>query len=518
MLNIELEIDAPPPHSEHKISPWIDEQIWGHRLYDQSEWLLFLEFLSVAEAKYRDNRLFDAINESGNFYPLNYRPNKRMHLRNILFNNDEIFRINEQYPGSDTAWDAWLKWMAEKAQGVHSRDFSYLKKCFGSFAQFSKLVGMLQRSNVEAGSNKRWSSRFVFPFGTNALYEDLDVKSGNPVRDYTNFGRTGEILYLMLSRSTSAEKLKENFIRIFQENNEWNELLRLMQPEDHSDDAQIRGRSYLPYKKHFNFDRLGEDWLNIFKLKLPSFDAFPHLVTLSALHILLYQLDVSREMMKTDMPLYFVCEIIAPKKTLVRQLSAQNYIRNNLLPAQAVESYINEIEASKEWQDALNSEHDAFNKCRQILSERVRWAMDVNDYAGPSDCGSLITALREIALKGHKQHAGNIHRNFGRDIGLVSKRGTNRLRYAPTDALLKTMLLTNMEKRMELGEFLETLFNRYGFVFGDREAARVLPSDEFDKKVFQANAHRLEQRLGSLGMLRRLSDGCAYVENPYRQS
>lgn len=518
MLNIDLEVDTPPPHSEHKISPWIDEQIWGHRLYDQSQWLLFLEFLCVAEAKYRDHRLFEATNENGNFYPLNYRPHKRMHLRNILFNNDEIFRINEQYPDSDTAWGVWLKWMSEKAQGVFNRDFSYLRKRFGSFTQFSSLVGMLRRSNVEAGSNKRWSSRFVFPFGVNALYEDLDVKSGNAVRDYTNFGRTGEILYLMLSRSNNAEKLKQNFTGIFQENNEWNELLKLMQPEDASDDAQIRGRSYLPYKKHFNFDRLSEDWLNIFNLKLPSYDAFPHLVTLGALHILLYQLDVSREIMKTDASLYFVCEIIAPKRTLVRGLSAQNYIRNNLLPAQAVEEYINQIESSAEWQSAITSDNDAFNKCRQILSERVRWGMDADDYVGSSDCRALINALREIALKGHKQHAGNIHRSFGRDIGLVSKRGTNKLRYAPTDALLKTLLLTNVAERMELGEFLETLFSRYGLVFGDREAARVIPSDEFDKKVFQANAGRLEQRLGSLGMLRRLSDGCAYVENPYHQS
>jgi hypothetical protein len=43
----------------------------------------------------------------------------------------------------------------------------------------------------------------------------------------------------------------------------------------------------------------------------------------------------------------------------------------------------------------------------------------------------------------------------------------------------------------------------------------VLSKDEFDKKAFQANSRRLEQRLGSLGLLRRLSDGCAYVINPY---
>ena len=34
------------PNREHSIKPWLDEQIWGHRLWDsQSPWLIFLEFL-----------------------------------------------------------------------------------------------------------------------------------------------------------------------------------------------------------------------------------------------------------------------------------------------------------------------------------------------------------------------------------------------------------------------------------------------------------------------------------------
>ena len=73
------------------------------------------------------------------------------------------------------------------------------------------------------------------------------------------------------------------------------------------------------------------------------------------------------------------------------------------------------------------------------------------------------------------------------------------------------------QRTMELSEFLERLFTRYGLVFGEREAEQVLSKEDFDKKSFQANARRLEQRLSSLGMLRRLSDSCAYVENPYGQ-
>ena len=67
--------------SYHDISPWLDEQIWGHRIWDsQSPWLLFLEFLTVAEAYLRENRLFD---ENGVYKPLQFRPYQRLYLRNV---------------------------------------------------------------------------------------------------------------------------------------------------------------------------------------------------------------------------------------------------------------------------------------------------------------------------------------------------------------------------------------------------------------------------------------------------
>jgi hypothetical protein len=203
--------------------------------------------------------------------------------------------------------------------------------------------------------------------------------------------------------------------------------------------------------------------------------------------------------------------VVAPKKTLVREICYDLYQENNLLPAQAVERFISKLEASPEWQQAL-TKNGAFEKCRKILRDKVRWG---EDYDGPNDPQQLLAALRQAAMKRHRQHVANIHRNYGREIGLVSKRGTVKLRYAPTDSLLKTLLFANVEKRVELHQFLERLHHRYGIVFGDKQAEQVLAKDEFDKKAFQANSRRLEQRLGSLGLLRRLSDGCAYVVNPY---
>jgi len=91
------------------------------------------------------------------------------------------------------------------------------------------------------------------------------------------------------------------------------------------------------------------------------------------------------------------------------------------------------------------------------------------------------------------------------------------MRYAPNDALLKALILANVRERMEFKEFLSLLYKRYGIVIGEREAKLVMKDGFFDPKAFQSNAERLEQRMSSLGMVKRLSDACAYVLNPYAE-
>src|SRR5687767_5934200 len=102
MIDPALRVPAPRPGDHVQNEMWVDEQIWGHRLWDsQSPWLLFLEFLSVAEAKHREGMLLD---ERGAFYPLQFRPNKRMALRNLLFNNEPMARIAGKIADNSAAW------------------------------------------------------------------------------------------------------------------------------------------------------------------------------------------------------------------------------------------------------------------------------------------------------------------------------------------------------------------------------------------------------------------------------
>ena len=509
-----LQPDIDLPHRDHQaIRYWVDERIWGHRIWDnQTPWLIFLEFAGIAESAHKEGSLLD---ERESYYPLLFHPHQRILLRNLLYNNQILPFILDRFPDDGRAWKEWTSWMEENARGVVKREFSYLQERFSGFREFARLIVMLRSSTVESESNRRWSSRFIFPFGASCLYEDLNINAANKVsREYINFGRTGEVLYLMLCRSSSAKTIKPHLERMTTNQNPWNTLVALLQDADQEHREQ-RGKSFLPYKAHAAFDVLGEDVLHLFELELPGFDAYPHIAFMSTMHLMLYQMAVSSQILGTPQP-PIICEIVAPRKTLVRELSINSYQYNSQLSAQAVAAFIDSIASSDEWKAAETSS-DAYPRCKTILLDRVVWPRDADDYDKAHEPDTLIKHLRQSAMSRHRQHAGNVHRSYGRSIGLISKRGTNKLRYAPNDALLKSLILANVSDRMEFKEFLQRLFARYGIVIGEREAAQSIEESEFDSKVFQSNSARLEQRLSSLGMLRRLSDACAYVLNPYAE-
>ncbi len=496
-----------PPIANADPSMWVDEAIWGHRYHDeQTPWLTFLEFLNVFAHENARDRAFI---EVGGYNTLRYKAARRLELRSILFNNPRLMEVRNLSVADDHKWRRWAELMGH---AVHVADpgFAYLRKHFQSFDDFADIVGMVQATSLEVDTNKRWTSKFAFPYGRDCLFEDLNKEAVTNDRNF--FGRTGEILYLMLCRSKSKDAVREG-LRKYVDGGDgpWNRVIRSLQPPGDAETGSELARSYLPYPHHPTFDRLGEDWAAVMGLALPGYDALPHLVGLVGLHLVIYQLMVARDVAGVGGVHRIVCEVVAPKKTLIRDLAADSYQENNLLPAQAVDQYLKDIEESEEWATA-KAKPAAFAACRGLLEGKVLWG---DDYNGMPEPDALMTALKEDAKKRHKQHVANVHRSYGRAIGLVSKRGTNKLRYAPSDELLKSLILANVRRRMECGEFLALLHQRYGLVFGEREAGMVLAADEFEVKPFKANAKRLEQRLGSLGLIKRLSDGCAYIMNPY---
>ncbi len=182
----------------------VEEHIWGHRLYDeQLPHLSFLEFIGILLFK-RDNPL--VADDDGY---VRYTPRRQFLLRNILFNNPHIETIASKRNPDDEKWAEWQRMFLSGSAGVGDRDLVHLRDVFQTFEDFARSVELLRSSAFEAHSNKRWSSKFVFPFGPDTLYEDLrvDPKTGSATNDRRFFGRTGELLYLMLCRAENARTL-----------------------------------------------------------------------------------------------------------------------------------------------------------------------------------------------------------------------------------------------------------------------------------------------------------------------
>ena len=494
---------------------WVDEAIWGHRLYDeQTPWLAFLEFLTVLRSEDANSRAFQ---EPNGFNTLEYRPLRLLHLRNILFNNPRLPAFVKDLPNDDSRWTQWAEYMAKTADGIRPQpDFEYIRSRFATFDDFALVVQLLRTTAIEGQSNKRWTSKFVFPYGPAAMYEDLNVKPQSVTNDRRFFGRVGELVYLMFCRSGHGEELLASLRPlVLDDHSQWNRLVQAFTPHE-TEDVSARANAYLPYVSLPSFSQFVEDWLALLHCRMPGYDVLPHLVDLLGLHVLLYKLRCAQLWAAPDQHLHLVLEIIAPRRTTVRDLATETYLANNLRSREAIEAYLREVvDQSPEWQEAIGHA-DAYGEAYRVLRSKVAWPeADMDEHSGPESAEGLRSGLWAAARRRHDGHVANVHARYASEIGLASRRGTRRVRYAPNDQILRSLVFATVQRRMEFQQFLAILHERYGFIIGHRQAGSFVGQGQSDQKSFEDNARRLEMRLASLGLLRRLSDACAYIENPY---
>jgi hypothetical protein len=212
-------------------------------------------------------------------------------------------------------------------------------------------------------------------------------------------------------------------------------------------------------------------------------------------------------------PLEILCEIVSHDRTKVRVLSADSWQANQAISLRAMRASIEGIRNLPEW-DAAMASRNPTEVCAEIMRGQFQWPPE-DKLLTNREADSLVQELLEDAETRHVKHFGKIHSTWARAIGLSSRRLSRRTRYAPNDRLLKTLVVTMVEGRMEFGEFLREARKRYGLIFGDAEGIRFIRENLVDQEALSDNASRLEARLLGLGLLRRLSDSCSFVENPF---
>jgi hypothetical protein len=167
--------------------------------------------------------------------------------------------------------------------------------------------------------------------------------------------------------------------------------------------------------------------------------------------------------------------------------------------------------SSSEWQEAI--QHNNIDDITQLFEDDFKWTNDTSK----ENAEEVIKDFKESALNRHQKHLDKVHSTWATAIGFASRRSSRNIRYTPKDIFLKTLVLCTVSSRMEFQEFLEHLYRNYGIIIGSQQAISHFNAKRAEQDDFKMNERRLEDRLASLGLLKRLSDDYAYVENPFSQ-
>lgn len=505
-------LEAPAKY-RNDVNVWVDEAIWGHRLYnDQTPWLVLLEFLAIFQSRNAEGKALKESRNDGAHETFTYYIPRLIPLRQLVFNNPHIRYVEDNHQSDPERWRAWLKAFSSED------DFGYLQDRFGSFSRLSRVVEFFQSTAIEPHRQRRWTSRFLFPYGPNCLYADLPANvNGSPDRRF--FARSGELLYLMLNRSGKGNELAQMISgKLLRRDETWNRVVHALLPEGHRSDSNLVSSQigYLPFAERPEYEHLAETWTRLLNLDLSGEALLDPLMRLSSLHMLLYMLKRANEEVGDGSEPKFVLEIASPRRTTLFELSKENFGANRMLSIRAVRAYIESAKEDERWQEALQARAPA-EAVREYLTERYQWQADDGPPSGDPD--TIFDALRTYTEKRHQQHVAKVHMEWTKQIGLaVSRRGTGTW-YSPDDSLLKALVMCVVDEgREEYHRFLAKLYDRFRLVIGANEAEKAFGALPTDQNAFMQNTQRLEQRLRTMGLLRRLSDDCAYVENPFRSN
>ena len=358
------------------------------------------------------------------------------------------------------------------------------------------------------------------------MYTDLGK---DLTREAVYFMRNGEMIYLMLSRSSMTNMLRDGFIQLLESSKEKNKLLERLLPKEENPDIARTGvghlPSHLPYIIHPAYDRFAEDVHALLSLKLPDQDCFEFLIPLFSFHLVLFYLETARACTGKEGIGSIVCEMVASRSDQVRQASLASFEDNDSEGVIAVEALLSQFFKREEIRQIEDTAISPVDKAQDIArlfrntppsrSWRFYWDLDDHSTPGNSPKEFFQELLNEAKLD-YKKKSGEIHRGLGKECGLVSRRGTRNLRYAPTDDFLRMLVVTRVRERRELNEFLTELFDRYRLVIGHKKALRCpeIQDSHKSENPFRKNADRLIRRLEGMGLAQRMSDGCTYVENP----
>jgi len=295
------------------------------------------------------------------------------------------------------------------------------------------------------------------------------------------------------------------------QNKRWGALLSTIRDSEniYSNDTQL---GFLGAESHEVFDQLVDDLISLLKSDIPHNDLFEHFASISSFYMVHFILTVALQKKQTsllkngDEKIVYPVELLAPRSDHVRRSSRQIYKINEDLPLETLD---------KVFQDYMSTLTNITDKEELLkkLEIELNYKDDDDDLSETIDLDKLKSKIFKEITKKAKSDLLTIHRILLKGTGLASVKKTNSYRYLASDSWLKTLVLVNIDSRMPFHDFIDKLYEKYGFIIGSKHS--ILLIETYSDNDYKKNEARLFERLRALGLLESKSDGYAYVINRY---
>lgn len=261
---------------------------------------------------------------------------RRKLLKRVLFDNPFLGRISRSgaYKNQQDRWEEWRNVFnrSDSKQDDHItvEQCTKLASHFSGFAEFEKAINIMRSWELDHDNSRQWSTKFLFPFGLNAIYNETTVANSFK----TNFlAGQGELLFSMLQRAkqntesyqdvgaklidqfiiqndavntlagyiNDAEKESKDIVN-FHKLKEVNTTGSDEIDELHRKTFETQGiakslyfTAFVPYKHLKLYDNLCEDIANLLECNLSKQDLFIALSRIATLHLMTYLLEQERQ-------------------------------------------------------------------------------------------------------------------------------------------------------------------------------------------------------------------------------
>lgn len=511
----------PPPNVLENSDMRVQELIHGHRfMQEQEPFMIVLETLAVCAA----TSLGSVQARPDAHETIHYALPHRRKMRFLLFQDRHLEQVVEDTAIPDhEKWQEWKKRVntqfgegqREPGAGMMHDAFAYLDDRFSrDINALHQAVRLLQSRELDVMHNRRWTSRFLAVTGPDMICTDMREARGSWSADRRFFGRGGELVYLMLNRSSLALQLSELINnRLLSENDPINRIAHAL--SDSADTGASNTQiGYLPHLTLPAYDRLAEDWLNVLKCeRLPEGHLFEPLFRITGLNLVVYLAERAQDEVGAPRPVPIVADLTDGGNQQLREEAKVHLNLHRDAANRAVKAFVERVLGGCDrWKMAQERSDPGLAK--QALRDRFGFTKGEDKRGNAATPAQQLEAFIEHATQRDKNNIYKYLLPLAKASGLATSRQRVGPWFALDDGMLFALVLSNVNHTIELRDFVAELYRRYGLVIGPEEAREAFGRINVEK--YEANLAALEARMTRLALTQRLSDDCAFVTNPYR--